>query len=85
MSGNAVWTAVDGFTGATPLGLSATGGMEAIEAAGYTWQQTFIGLIPGSLGETSTIACLIGAALPNRYEDRITPRYLWRICRHGCH
>ena len=61
MSGNAVWTAVDGFTGATPLGLSSTGGLEAIQAAGYTWQQTFIGLIPGSLGETSTLACLIGA------------------------
>jgi Na+-transporting NADH:ubiquinone oxidoreductase subunit B len=62
MSGNAVWTAVDGFTGATPLGLSATGGLEAITDAGYTWSQTFIGLIPGSLGETSTLACLLGAA-----------------------
>ena len=62
MSGNAVWTAVDGYTGATALGLAATGGMEAITAEGFTLQQSFLGLVPGSLGETSTLACLIGAA-----------------------
>lgn len=62
MSGNAVWTAVDGYTGATPLGISATEGVEGIIEQGFTWSQTFIGTIPGSLGETSTIACLLGAA-----------------------
>ncbi|HDZ16537.1 MAG TPA: NADH:ubiquinone reductase (Na(+)-transporting) subunit B [Methylophaga aminisulfidivorans] len=62
MSGDAVWTAIDGYTGATPLALAASGGVEAIKTAGYTWQQTFFGFMPGSLGETSTIAILIGAA-----------------------
>ena len=60
MSGDLVWTAVDGHTGATPLGLAAMGGMDVIN---HTWQQAFIGLIPGSMGETSTVACLIGAAI----------------------
>lgn len=62
MSGNAVWTAVDGFTGATPLGIGASGGVDAITEAGFTWSQTFFGMMPGSLGETSTLACLLGAA-----------------------
>ncbi len=57
MSGDAVWTAVDGFTGATILGEAALGGMDAVSA---TWSQAFIGQIPGSMGETSTLAILIG-------------------------
>ncbi|MEE9413612.1 MAG: NADH:ubiquinone reductase (Na(+)-transporting) subunit B [Methylococcales bacterium] len=61
MSGDSVWVAVDGFSGATPLGLAATGGMEAISQAGFSWFQSFMGFIPGSIGETSTLACLIGA------------------------
>ncbi len=61
MSGDAVWTAVDGFSGATALGLAALGGVPAIEAAGITWSQSFFGTIQGSLGETSTLACLLGA------------------------
>ncbi len=61
MSGDAVWTAADGFTGATPLGIAALEGVAGIEAAGITWMQTFFGTIPGSLGETSTLACLLGA------------------------
>lgn len=61
MSGDAIWTAVDGFTEATPLALGATGGLEAIQNAGFTLQQTFIGNMAGSLGETSALACLLGA------------------------
>jgi len=57
MSGDAVWTAVDGFTGATILGEAALGGMDAVSA---TWSQAFIGQIPGSMGETSTLAIMIG-------------------------
>ncbi len=60
MSGDAVWTAVDGFTGATPLGVAATGGVEAIIAQNVTWMDAFIGTIPGSVGEVSTLAILIG-------------------------
>jgi Na+-transporting NADH:ubiquinone oxidoreductase subunit B len=62
MSGDAVWTAVDGFSGATPLGLSALGGVEAIVAANVTWLDAFFGSIQGSIGATSTVACLLGGA-----------------------
>ena len=62
ISGDAVWTAVDGHSGATPLMAAAEGGVSAIERAGIEWSQAFIGTIPGSIGETSTLACLIGAA-----------------------
>ena len=60
MSGDAVWTAVDGFSGATPLGLAALDGMQAIFASGVTWTQAFMGSIQGSIGSTSTFACLLG-------------------------
>lgn len=60
ISGDAVWTAVDGFTGATALGQAALGGVEAISG---NWIDYFIGLVPGSMGETSALACLIGAAV----------------------
>jgi Na+-transporting NADH:ubiquinone oxidoreductase subunit B len=62
MTGDSVWVAVDGFTRATPLGLAANGGLDAVYAANYSWMQSFFGFEPGSLGETSTIAILIGAA-----------------------
>lgn len=60
ISGDAVWTAVDGFTGATALGTGALGGQEAISEI-YTLCEAFLGRIPGSIGETSTLACLLGA------------------------
>jgi Na+-transporting NADH:ubiquinone oxidoreductase subunit B len=63
MSGDAVWTAVDGFTGATPLALAAAGGLPELHAHGITWAQAFLGQIAGSLGETSTLACLLGAGM----------------------
>ena len=62
ISGDSVWIAVDGYTAATPLGLAATGGLDAVHAGGYGWLQTFFGFMPGCLGETSTLAILIGAA-----------------------
>ncbi|MGB1581364.1 MAG: NADH:ubiquinone reductase (Na(+)-transporting) subunit B [Nevskiales bacterium] len=62
MSGDAVWVAADGFSGATPLSMAAAGGMAAVQEAGITWSQSFLGSIGGSMGETSTLACLIGAA-----------------------
>lgn len=60
ITGDAIWVAVDGFTAATPLGAVAADGMAAIDV---TWTQAFIGALPGSLGETSALACLIGAAV----------------------
>lgn len=62
ISGNAVWTAVDGYTGATALAIGAESGMEAVQKA-FTWQDAFLGFIPGSMGETSTLACLFGAVV----------------------
>jgi len=62
MSGDGVWTAIDGYSGATPLSLGAQGGLEAITDAGFTWTQTFLGSMQGSMGEVSTLACLFGAA-----------------------
>ena len=63
MSGDSVWTAVDGFSGATPLAILNQGGMDALYAADISWMQMFVGNIQGSLGETSTLLCLLGAAM----------------------
>ncbi len=60
-SGNDVWVTVDGFTGATPLALAPQGGLEAIEAAGYTFNDVWMGFLPGTIGAESTLACLLGA------------------------
>ena len=62
MSGDAVWVAVDGYTGATPLSVVASGGMEAVQQQ-WTWMDAFIGSIPGSIGETSTLAIGLGMVL----------------------
>lgn len=62
ISGDAVWVAVDGYTGATALSIAASGGVEALNNAGYSLQQSFTGHIAGSIGETSLIAIGIGAA-----------------------
>ncbi len=67
MSGTKVWIAdlaqghgiVDGFSGATPLANAAEGAMNKLPSA----LEMFIGNIPGSVGETSTLAILIGAAI----------------------
>ena len=63
MSGDAVWTPVDGYSGATALGVSAAQGMEGIAAMGLTWWDAFFGFMEGSLGETSALACLIGGLI----------------------
>lgn len=60
--GSEAWQAgnglVDGVSGATPLADASMGGLEA---AGYSFMDMFIGTVPGSVGETSVIAILIGA------------------------
>ena len=60
MSGDAVWTAVDGYTAATPLGVAAAEGLDGLQAAGFTLMNCFLGNIPGSVGETSTLMIMIG-------------------------
>ncbi|MEO1109321.1 MAG: NADH:ubiquinone reductase (Na(+)-transporting) subunit B [Pseudomonadota bacterium] len=62
MSGDTVWTPVDGFSGATALSVSASQGFQALAADGITWWNAFFGSIQGSFGETSTLACMIGLA-----------------------
>ncbi len=62
LSGDAVWTAVDGYTGATALSVVASQGMDAVEQQ-WGWMQAFVGSIPGSIGETSTLAIFIGGIL----------------------
>jgi len=62
MSGDAVWTSVDGYTGATALSVAAQSGVEALQNQ-FTWMDAFIGHMPGSIGETSTLAILLGGAV----------------------
>jgi Na+-transporting NADH:ubiquinone oxidoreductase subunit B len=64
MSGDAPWVAaqlvrVDGFTGATPL---TTAALDSEWLARFDWWSAFLGAIPGSMGETSALACAIGGA-----------------------
>ena len=60
-SGDAVWVAADGYSGATALSLGASEGLAAIQKE-MTWWDAFFGTIPGSMGSTSTLAILIGGA-----------------------
>lgn len=79
ISGDNVWTAVDGYSGATGLGALAVKGTgsdvagtlagmqgsvagQVIEKPLYWWD-AFIGNMHGSMGETSTLACLLGAVI----------------------
>jgi Na+-transporting NADH:ubiquinone oxidoreductase subunit B len=68
ITGDRVWTAidpgmaVDGFSGATLLGQMRVM-TEPFAQQGYSWLNAFVGLEPGSLGETSALACLVGAAI----------------------
>ena len=60
MSGDGIWIAekADAYSGATPLGILLNGGgVEQLPSM----MEMFIGTIPGSVGETSKIAILIGA------------------------
>jgi len=60
-SGDAVWVPVDGYTAATALSHAKNGGVAAITNHGITWWNAFIGNMQGSIGETSTLLCLLGA------------------------
>ncbi|WP_275287565.1 NADH:ubiquinone reductase (Na(+)-transporting) subunit B [Halomonas elongata] len=62
LSGDSVWVAADGFTGATALSTAYQNGMSALSDQ-FSWWDAFLGFMPGSIGETSTLAILIGAAV----------------------
>ncbi len=86
ISGDSVWSvAPDGFTGATPLavpaavsGENAVALLDGVTQFNYSWSNMFIGLIPGSIGETSALAILLGAILL-----LITKIGSWRIMAGG--
>jgi Na+-transporting NADH:ubiquinone oxidoreductase subunit B len=61
MSGDKVWIAdkADAYSGATPLGNALTGHFDQLPS----FNDMFYGFIPGSVGETSTLAILIGAVI----------------------
>jgi len=59
ISGDKVWLAVDGVSRATPLAELADSALQV----SASWLDAFLGFIPGSMGETSALACLIGAAI----------------------
>jgi len=59
ISGDKVWVAVDGLSQATPLAQFADTTMHV----SYSWMDSFLGFIPGSMGETSALAILIGAII----------------------
>lgn len=67
ISGDKVWiaaqTSADTYSGATALAVAFEGGREALTEAGFTFQNLFLGAVPGSVGETSTLCILIGAAV----------------------
>jgi len=73
MSGSTVWIAgltdgtgvIDGYSGSTILGQAAQNATTFVNGLGqpYTRMDMFLGTIPGSFGETSTLAILIGAAI----------------------
>ena len=62
LSGDSIWSPVDGFSGATALAVSASEGYEALPEYGVTWMDAFVGLVQGCIGETSALACFIGLA-----------------------
>ena len=68
LSGDMVWVAsladngaIDGYSGATALGIGALEGLAGMQA-NFTWGETFFGQIPGSIGETSTFLILLAGA-----------------------
>ena len=74
LSGDSVWTyfgkaknmVIDGYSGATALSVAAYSQSDlygSLANAGYTFKNAFLGFIPGSIGETSTLCVLIGAAI----------------------
>lgn len=58
ISGDQIWVAADGYSGATWLSKAASGEMDYSSMS--LWLDSFFGNIPGSAGEVSTLAILIG-------------------------
>lgn len=66
ISGTNCWVPVDGFSGATPLAQWQEGGESALVnylGDKITWMDAFLGNIPGSMGEVSTLMIAVGALI----------------------
>nr|WP_321453375.1 NADH:ubiquinone reductase (Na(+)-transporting) subunit B [uncultured Carboxylicivirga sp.] len=67
MSGDKIWvhglSDLDGVSGATPLGEAASNHVDKFSNGAFDLWHSFVGMIPGSIGETSTLAILIGAII----------------------
>lgn len=67
ISGDLVWTAADGFSGATALSQWSQGGqaglINTVTGDAITWMDAFLGKIPGSIGEVSTLALILGGLM----------------------
>ncbi|MDF0533805.1 NADH:ubiquinone reductase (Na(+)-transporting) subunit B [Shewanella yunxiaonensis] len=61
MSGDTTWVVADGYSGATALSQAAAGKLSY--AFDQSWWNAFLGFIPGSTGEVSTLAILIGGLI----------------------
>ena len=96
-------TLVDGYSGATPLGQIATAGeslpaLHNIVNEPLSLLDAFWGFIPGSIGEVSTLAILLGAALliwmgiaswkirlyGSHANDTPHAPFVWRLCLWYC-
>ncbi|MBU2897445.1 NADH:ubiquinone reductase (Na(+)-transporting) subunit B [Vibrio hepatarius] len=67
MSGGSVWVAADGYSGATPLSQWYEGGsnnlINNMTGEAITWNDAFLGNIPGSIGEGSTLLVMLGGII----------------------
>ena len=61
-SGDSVWVAVDGYSSPTILSVAAQDGLQGV-LSNITWIEAFIGNIPGSIGETSSLFIIMGLIL----------------------
>jgi Na+-transporting NADH:ubiquinone oxidoreductase subunit B len=64
ISGDTVWVGVDGLSSATALAKVAVARADnPLATFNFSWADAFVGTVPGSMGETSVVACLLGATL----------------------
>ena len=72
-SGDSVWVAVDGYSSPTILSVAAQDGLQGV-LSNITWIEAFIGNIPGSIGETSSLFIIMGLIL--LFYNRVAS---WRV------
>ncbi|MDH3473213.1 MAG: NADH:ubiquinone reductase (Na(+)-transporting) subunit B [Rhodospirillales bacterium] len=63
MAGDPIWTGIAGYGGTLAFNSAAAAGMDAVVRSGVTWTDSFLGFVQGAPGETSALACLLGASV----------------------